>query len=1226
MRLFLSLSLLLFLFLSPVLHAQTAQVEFGKNRVQYHRDFANWEKYESDNFVTYWYGNGQGLGQAVVQFAEYDFGYIQKMLEHRMNEKIQLIVYRDVTDLKQSNIGSEEVFTVDDGQNIGRSTNYISATQTKFLGNKAFVYFNGDHTDLRRQVREALASVYIEHMLYGSSIQEVVQNAVLLNLPPWFKTGLVAYLGEDWNTQLDDQLRQLLESGEYETFEDLANDYPRLAGHSFWYYVAENLGKSTVSNLLYLTRINRSVENGFLYVLGSNYDNVLFNWKEFYNTRYREDMGNRERVDAGAGEAAGAVSIKNKRNLPITDLKLSPDGQRIAYVLNEIGKYKVYIQDLNTGERTLVKKGGQRNLLQAADYNYPILDWSPSNQELAVLYEFRDVPKLLLWNLNEKKPINDDILGIQIDRVYSMAYADPGSMILSASLGGFTDLLTYFPASRQFFRITNDFYDDLDAVPVRVMGRPGVVFSSNRTDDVKRTLKLDTVLPIANFDLYYYDLEGKPGEFVRITDSPLANERQPAAIDETHFSFLSDENGIFNRYQAHLEPFVHHYERTIFLNDGTEIVLHADSSLAKLDSTLIDSFRLDPVIRERAVVEAVTNLATNIERQDGAGRLPMAVELLTVNEGALVRRVSFDTSQTVSLTPTAFRRRSYRMAGQAVPRFTSLGGSKGSNSSVISPNQINPEREGGASSRLDDAYLFQTRFDDTEIAPEPVIPDPVTERGEEAGDSSILDRDPVIIDTDRPADAGGEEVVTEDGTDRPNVTIVENPNKRKERLTNRYLSGEREVIPLNRIYRFRPGRITPYRSTFRVNYVKTTVDNDPLFSGLNSFAANPDGYTRQPVGILFKGNVMDLFEDVVIEGGVRIPTSFNGTEYFLTATDRRRRLDYIYSVYRRNRRREEGNFGIGSFRQPRLVEENTLLAQFGVRYPLDVFRSLRATATVRRDRVQELPTELIALRNRPDNRQQFGVRLEYVFDNTLSLGTNMRMGTRYKVYGDAFKSFNLSLSGENESSLTPGMLGIVGVDARHYQRLDKRTILALRVAGATNFGQQKVLYYLGGADNALSNAFNSAIPTPTTGDFVYQDLANPMRGFDVNIRNGGTYLLTSAEVRIPIFNYLARNIRSAFIRDFQIVGFTDAGTAWSGSDPFDEDNPVNITTYPDPALGGGSPVTVRVRRFREPIVYGYGVGVRTTVFGYFVRADYAWGVETGIRQEPKLHFALGLDF
>ncbi|MEM9928668.1 MAG: hypothetical protein AAF840_02510, partial [Bacteroidota bacterium] len=1162
------------------------------------------EQYESDNFITYWYGDGRDLGQSVVQIAEYDFGYIQKMLEHRMNEKVQLIVYRDVTDLKQSNIGSEEVFTLPGTQNLGRSASYISATQTKFLGNKAFVYFNGDHSDLRRQVREAMASVYIEHMLYGSSVQEVVQNAVLLNLPVWFKSGLVAYLGEDWNTAKDDQLRQLLTSGEYETFKDLASDHPQLAGHSFWHYVAENFGKPTVSNLLYLTRINRSVENGFLYVLGSNYDNVLFNWGEFYRGRYSEELASR------ALPGGTEVPIKNKRKLPITDLRVSPDGSKVAYVLNEIGRYKVYLQDLQTGEREVVFKGGQRNLLQATDYDYPMLDFSPSNQELAILYEFRDKIKLLRRDLNSGDEVTE-AFAINLDRVFSMAYTDPGKMIISASAKGYTDLFYYVPGQRQLIRITNDFWDDLDAVPVKIRGRNGVVFASNRTGVKLEPARLDTVLPIGDFDLFYYDLDGKSGELVRISDTPFGDERYPTPIDGTHFSFLSDVSGVNNRYQAHLEDYIDHYEQTIYLSDGDEITLHADSTLVGLDTMMVDSINVFPIIKERAVVEAASNVSTNIDWQDASGKLPLGVELYAAEEGQLIRTFTFDTTLNVRVAPTSFRRLSYQALGQAVPVFTRPG--QAEPAGLIAPNKVNPNAP--LEPVREDAYIFQTRFKDFVDPPAPE-PEPEPE--------NILLRDPTTVTS--PASPAG---IDSTGS-RPPLTIVDASvnKKRRNRPVNSLLRGERPTPELNRTYKFIRGRIKPARLTFRVNYVKTEADNDPLFAGLNSFAANPNGFTRQPLGILFKGNVIDLFEDYSIEGGVRIPTNFNGTEYFATFQNRKNRLDRIFSVYRRNRRLEEGFFDVLRPNSPRLVEENTLLAQYGVRYPLDVFRSLRATATIRRDRVQELPTELAALQNPPDNQQRIGARLEYVFDNTLNLATNMRMGTRYKFFVDFYKSFNISLSGDGESGFEPGFLGILGFDARHYQRLDKRSILALRLAGSTNFGGQKILYYLGGADNSLLNNFNSGIPTPQTGDFVFQDLANPLRGFDVNIRNGGTYVLSNAELRVPIFNYIFRNLRSKLLRDFQIVSFFDIGTAWSGADPFDEDNPVNITTYPDPSQLGTvtTPITVRVRRFRDPIIYGYGFGARTTLFGYYIRADYGWGVETGIRQPGKLHLSLGYDF
>ena len=64
------------LFVGVIIFAQSSQVEFGKNRVQYHKNFDDWLQYESDNFVTYWYGEGRNIAQAAIQMAEYDFNNI----------------------------------------------------------------------------------------------------------------------------------------------------------------------------------------------------------------------------------------------------------------------------------------------------------------------------------------------------------------------------------------------------------------------------------------------------------------------------------------------------------------------------------------------------------------------------------------------------------------------------------------------------------------------------------------------------------------------------------------------------------------------------------------------------------------------------------------------------------------------------------------------------------------------------------------------------------------------------------------------------------------------------------------------------------------------------------------------------------------------------------------------------------------------------------------------
>jgi hypothetical protein len=51
-----------------------------------------------------------------------------------------------------------------------------------------------------------------------------------------------------------------------------------------------------------------------------------------------------------------------------------------------------------------------------------------------------------------------------------------------------------------------------------------------------------------------------------------------------------------------------------------------------------------------------------------------------------------------------------------------------------------------------------------------------------------------------------------------------------------------------------------------------------------------------------------------------------------------------------------------------------------------------------------------------------------------------------------------------------------------------------------------------------------------------------------------------------------------------------------------------------------------VNYFKDPIVASYGFGARVLLFGYTVRADYGWGIETREIQKPMLHLALGADF
>ena len=46
----------------------------------------------------------------------------------------------------------------------------------------------------------------------------------------------------------------------------------------------------------------------------------------------------------------------------------------------------------------------------------------------------------------------------------------------------------------------------------------------------------------------------------------------------------------------------------------------------------------------------------------------------------------------------------------------------------------------------------------------------------------------------------------------------------------------------------------------------------------------------------------------------------------------------------------------------------------------------------------------------------------------------------------------------------------------------------------------------------------------------------------------------------------------------------------------------------------------------DPLVGGFGFGLRSRILGYFLRADWAWGVEDGEVLPYKFYLSLALDF
>ena len=54
---------------------------------------------------------------------------------------------------------------------------------------------------------------------------------------------------------------------------------------------------------------------------------------------------------------------------------------------------------------------------------------------------------------------------------------------------------------------------------------------------------------------------------------------------------------------------------------------------------------------------------------------------------------------------------------------------------------------------------------------------------------------------------------------------------------------------------------------------------------------------------------------------------------------------------------------------------------------------------------------------------------------------------------------------------------------------------------------------------------------------------------------------------------------------------------------------------------------ITVTELKEPLVGGIGFGLRTTLLGYFIRGDVAWGIQDGqIAKKPRYYVSFNLDF
>lgn len=1058
----------IFSFIIPFISfAQVNAVQFGKNRVQYKK--FTWKFYQSPNFNVYFNEGGLELAKYIAQAAENELPQLESVIEYSLQRRANLVIYNNYDDFKTSNIGLGNEWQTAGGL-------------TKLVNNKVAIYFDGNHNQLLLDIREGIARILTDNLLFGDDIGEFASNQALLDLPKWLTDGYVSYEAENWSTAKDDELKNIIMSGDYYKFYQLAFDKPTLAGHAFWYYIARKYKPENVTYFLYLARLYKNLNTASERICKKKFKDVLADFMTEEGERYLQDI--KQRRNAPKGKLS-VVEDATKNDFYHFAANPNPKNNSYAVVQFTSGKYCVkYVNNLY--EPKILLEYGVKTIAGDISPNYPILAWDGKGSRLLCIYTKDGKVNMFVYDVVANiKRFKQQIDGL--DQVVDAGYMfDANTLLFSAVKNGHTDLYTYRIDNNKLKQITNDVYDDIDPNFVSFPNRMGIIFASNRPGpDAPNS---DTVLPSRNrYNIFLADINNNSEfrQITQLTNLKHGNARYPSQYNQNHFTYVSDENGIGNRWAGFFTTETAGLDTLYFVG---EEVLHnptdedLDSSLYRWNKPEADSIGFFKVYDDSTFTFPITNYQSSLLESRTAGNNDQVSELRREGDLMFLYKLKVDSmtlrKRNINARPTQYIRdmivKEKLAAGNAVQK---------------------PEAEQNSNEDI-----FQNEFEDGSDTSKSKSPSMSAAQG----GSDILSKsklfnyklkfatdfimagvfnNTVFINTFQPYQGGSGPVTLSTSNDLFNPFVRVSVSDVLEDI--RFIGGIRlgsDLSDKDVFFAFENNRkqidwgLTYYRSKVSnySNYFKTPILNtyDNLFL-TNLYQFN----FKYPFNEVksFRANVGWRSDRGVLRPFQPGPPAFD------TAA-----LTYPDSV------------------------ANTIVTRF--EYVHD--NSINPSDNIWNGLRWKVYTDFWLPVSKGSSIKG---------DKILNVGFDARY--YYKIY----RNFIWALRGAGDFSLG-----------------DAKMIYYL--GGVDGWIMPNSNDIRDAQNNIIGYRYFDPNNTPATDqNYVYQSLAINMRGFKQNVANGNNAIVINSELRLPVFStFIDKPINSAFVRNFQLVQFIDLGTAWAG--------------------------------------------------------------------------------
>jgi roadblock/LC7 domain-containing protein len=1074
--------------------AQFDQERFGKNRVQ-HKEI-EWYFYSSNNFEVYYYDRGGPNAKMAIDYLEAEFDKLTQMIGYVAYTKPKLYIYNSPEEALQSNLNLNVQEYSEDGQ-------------TKFSRLIAEVSYKGRIDQFKEDVIAATTKIIVREMLYGASVADAFQANLVNDFPEWYIDGVALYLAKGWSREMDDFMRQYLKETSNPKILNLTGIEAGLVGQSIWNYIAEKYGRRYVSSILNLSRINRNEENSIANTIGINSRAFFEDWRNYYLKVNEPVYASFKSVDTESAIAKTSSRVDGA----ISDVKFSPDGLLLAYVLNNAGKHKVVVRDLSTGAEQTVFQGGASYDELTPNLYSPIIAWRDS-ANLAIASFKRGFTTLRLRSIDGTN--QDKIFLRNITQILSLDFNESGrNMVLSAISNGKTDIYT-LNVRGQGKRLTNDIFDDLTPM---FLNDSVIVYSSNFTDlpDSVLTDAPDIKVLPNQYNLHRVDVLKDTTVFSRLTNSNSRNLR-PRKVNSNTLLYISDLSGITNLMRLSIGNQV---SNQISAFDKSIEVFDVTSRMNKVAYALRSGKESYLFVEGYTGVDQFTPSTPRIQ-------LAQAKDL---NERLAARRLLEQRSNNIQ-PPVPTTPEQPQQAEAADTTATNK-------TSSINLDRLRFESRKGINT---ENYTFDT------------VP----------------------------------QTQTATNADKPEMSRTNLLEAFRKQSLQKRVSGPRRM-----------------EQQFFTNHINTRFVVDPL----------------RGFGINLDGKMTDILDNHVFKGGIMAALDFNsGGDIWFEYEYLKSRLDFRARFDRKTVRIEQSDV---SFQKYVLTQVET-----GVSYPLNINSRIYAAPLIAKSQYFNLNPDSLIYGQIPDQNRfdvnYVGGKVEFVYDRTEPMGLYSYTGIKGKVGFMHYQGLN-----HGERSFSNFYL-----DLRNYQKIHKNITLASKLYVGSFMGNNPQDYLVGGMDNWLFNEFynppsNRPEPSPVrnpdgveNSNILFADFVD-LRGYDYDEIRGNKVITFTTELRIPLFSYLTRgNITSNFVRNFQLVGFYDIGSAWDEFAPWERVNDQNTEVINTE----GSPFVIVLNNFNNPWLQSYGAGLRTVLLNYYVKFDMARPIRNYEKEDLKFYFTLGYNF